>query len=65
MKAGVLGLAPDDPLLKALHEMPSIWWVGQLLSFVFKPQPDIIKEIEKIEQLISFLHPIVGYVLSW
>lgn len=46
--------------LTRLHAYPPLWWNGQFLRYLWRPQPWLQKELEKAEQQIDFSQPIVG-----
>lgn len=48
--------------LARLHGAPIVWWIGQILKFLLKPQPDLAKEIQNMSHKLKFKNPIVGYV---
>lgn len=52
------------PKLTMYHGNPPVWWIGQLVNYVMRPQAWLAEEIENFEKKIEFRHPIVGYVLT-
>ena len=40
------------------HSNPSIWWLGQFVRFLWKPNEEIRKDLENIK----VQHPVVGLV---
>ena len=44
--------------VEIFHGNPSLWWVGQFIRFLWKPNKEMRRKIEKIE----IKHPIVGLV---
>ncbi|XP_041468753.1 alpha-(1,6)-fucosyltransferase-like isoform X3 [Lytechinus variegatus] len=47
--------------LMRLHGNPIVWWMGQLVMYIQRPQPSFQKDIDKMKEAIGFTHPIVGY----
>ena len=56
-----LGIPDDiaDELLR-LHGNPSVWWVGQFLRYLWRPQPWLDEELVRTQIELDFQHPIVG-----
>ncbi|XP_025108895.1 alpha-(1,6)-fucosyltransferase-like isoform X3 [Pomacea canaliculata] len=46
--------------LKAFHGDPPAWWVGQLVSFLLRPQPHLQQTIQTQGVKMGFQRPIVG-----
>ncbi|CAD5121378.1 DgyrCDS9898 [Dimorphilus gyrociliatus] len=46
--------------LDRLHGSPGVWFVGQFMKYLLKPNSDLLKEIEKAENRLDFKGPIVG-----
>ncbi|XP_041468752.1 alpha-(1,6)-fucosyltransferase-like isoform X2 [Lytechinus variegatus] len=46
--------------LMRLHGNPIVWWMGQLVMYIQRPQPSFQKDIDKMKEAIGFTHPIVG-----
>ena len=53
---------PEDlhERLTRLHGNPVVWWLGQILRFLLRPQPALDKDMKETEEKLGFLHPIVG-----
>lgn len=51
-----------EPRLSRLHGDPIVWWIGQILKYLFKPQPKTREFLTKYGEKIGFQKPIVGYV---
>lgn len=53
---------PEDlaPRLKRLHGDPIVWWIGQFLKYLLRPQPDTQKMLDNGRQKLGFKRPIVG-----
>ncbi|XP_045480462.1 alpha-(1,6)-fucosyltransferase isoform X3 [Harmonia axyridis] len=53
---------PEDlsPRLVRLHGDPIVWWVGQILKYLLKPQKKTASIIQEAMNNIGFKHPIVG-----
>ena len=53
---------PEDisqELMRA-HGNPAVWWIGQIMKFIMRLQPDVKEYIEKKAAALKFEHPIVG-----
>lgn len=46
--------------LKTLHGDPAVWWVGQFLKYILRPQPKIRDKLEEYANKMKFKKPIVG-----
>ncbi|XP_025108911.1 alpha-(1,6)-fucosyltransferase-like [Pomacea canaliculata] len=46
--------------LKTFHGDPPTWWVGQLVSFLLRPQPHLQPTIQTQGEKMGFQRPIVG-----
>jgi glycoprotein 6-alpha-L-fucosyltransferase len=57
---------PEDlaPRLTRLHGDPIVWWVGQILKYLLRPQPKTASIIQETMTHIGFKRPIVGCVLK-
>lgn len=53
---------PEDlmPRLVRLHGDPVVWWVGQILKYLLKPQPKTTQLIQEAITRMGFQRPIVG-----
>ncbi|XP_038075325.1 alpha-(1,6)-fucosyltransferase-like [Patiria miniata] len=53
---------PEDlsERLMRLHGHPTVWWMGQVLKYILRPQPRLAKDLEMAGQRLGFKHPIVG-----
>ncbi|XP_052106129.1 alpha-(1,6)-fucosyltransferase-like [Mytilus californianus] len=53
---------PEDlaPRLTKLHGNPSVWWIGQIVKYLTRPQPHLQKDIASVNQRLKFSGPIVG-----
>ncbi|KAL3267484.1 hypothetical protein HHI36_011607 [Cryptolaemus montrouzieri] len=53
---------PEDlaPRLIRLHGDPIVWWVGQILKYLLKPQKKTAATIQEAVNNLGFKHPIVG-----
>ena len=60
MPTDLLLSVPQDlhARISTLHGSPPLWWVGQLLSYLWKPQPWLLKDLEKFKEALK--GPIVG-----
>lgn len=43
-----------------LHGHPFVWWLGQFLKYLIRPQPALADDIEATRQRLHFKNPIVG-----
>ena len=43
-----------------LHGIPFVWWYGQLLKYVLRPNPTLTGIFRKAEAILDFASPIVG-----
>lgn len=41
---------------------PIVWWIGQFLHFILRPQPSVKQMLDKYAEEMHFDKPIVGYV---
>lgn len=48
------------PRLQKLHGHPIVWWVGQVLKYLMRPQDNIRKVLDDAEEKLGFKKPIVG-----
>lgn len=55
---------PEDlaPRLIRLHGEPIVWWVGQFLKYLLRPQEKTSALIQNAIANLGFKRPIVGYV---
>lgn len=44
-----------------LHGHPFVWWLGQFLKYLIRPQPALADDIEETRKRLRFRNPIVGY----
>ncbi|XP_041354464.1 alpha-(1,6)-fucosyltransferase-like [Gigantopelta aegis] len=53
---------PEDlaPRLTRLHGDPPVWWIGQFVKYLMRPQKNLKEEIERTKQKLQFKNPIVG-----
>ncbi|OQV24677.1 Alpha-(1,6)-fucosyltransferase [Hypsibius exemplaris] len=53
---------PHDVLQRAsvLHEQPSLFWIGQGLTYLWRLQPNITRKFEKEAAKLGFRTPVVG-----
>ncbi|KAJ3646334.1 hypothetical protein Zmor_023926 [Zophobas morio] len=53
---------PEDlaPRLTRLHGDPIVWWVGQILKYLLRPQPKTAAAIQETMTRMGFKRPIVG-----
>ncbi|KAL3875017.1 hypothetical protein ACJMK2_037959 [Sinanodonta woodiana] len=53
---------PDDigDRLIRLHGDPSVWWIGQFVKYLTRPQQHLLEEMEKTKRNLGFKNPIVG-----
>ncbi|XP_049841519.1 alpha-(1,6)-fucosyltransferase-like isoform X3 [Schistocerca gregaria] len=48
------------PRLARLHGDPPVWWVGQFLKFLLRPQEGTARMLHEAADRLSFVKPIVG-----
>lgn len=55
---------PQDlaPRLLRLHGDPPVWWIGQFVKYLTRPQPHLKEDMERTKKALNFKSPIVGYV---
>lgn len=46
--------------LTRLHGHPFVWWLGQLLLYITRPQPSLVNDIKEATRKLGFRGPIVG-----
>lgn len=53
---------PEDisERLIRLHGNPAVWWLGQLVKYLTRPQEQLLQDLEHVRQKLGFLSPIVG-----
>ncbi|KAL0266815.1 UNVERIFIED_CONTAM: hypothetical protein PYX00_009258 [Menopon gallinae] len=53
---------PSDlaPRLTRLHKMPIVWWIGQMLRYLMRPQPSTTDFLNYSKKRLKFQKPIVG-----
>jgi len=50
--------------LVRLHGHPFVWWLGQLLFYILRPQLSLLADIRHTTAKIGFKGPIVGFVFQ-
>ena len=53
------------PRLTRLHGHPFVWWAGQFLRYMLRPQPQLEADMEEVGRNLNFHGPIVGYAVSF
>ncbi|XP_012276842.1 alpha-(1,6)-fucosyltransferase [Orussus abietinus] len=48
------------PRLEKLHAQPLVWWVGQVLKYLMRPQENLKKVLDYSKEKLGFEKPIVG-----
>lgn len=58
---------PKDlaPKIIRIHGDPIVWWIGQFLKYLLRPQPNTSKMLDEYKERLGFKKPIVGYVIFW
>ncbi|XP_060867737.1 alpha-(1,6)-fucosyltransferase [Metopolophium dirhodum] len=53
---------PEDlaPRLNVLHGDPVVWWIGQFLKYMLRPQPATSNKLDEYAKKVKFQKPIVG-----
>jgi len=46
--------------IKVLHGDPAVWWIGQFLKYIFRPQPSTTIVFNEFSKRVHFQKPIVG-----
>nr|DAA64668.1 TPA_inf: alpha1,6 fucosyltransferase [Strigamia maritima] len=46
--------------MQRLHGDPIVWWVGQFLKYLLRPQPNLQANIDEMTDKLGFKKPIVG-----
>ncbi|XP_030848638.1 alpha-(1,6)-fucosyltransferase [Strongylocentrotus purpuratus] len=46
--------------LRRVHSKPLVWWIGQIITYILKPQPQTQQFIDNKTTALGFTHPIVG-----
>ena len=46
--------------LTRFHGNPAAWWIGQIVTYLTRPQPMLKMEWEKTKFNLNFSNPIVG-----
>ena len=55
---------PDDiaDRLKRVHMNPAVWWIGQFVDYLIRPNTDLKLHLQKEQDQLVFSRPIVGLV---
>lgn len=48
--------------LEKVHGEPHVWWVGQFMKFILRPQPHLQSMLDEAKQKSGIQNPVVGYV---
>ncbi|XP_030834720.1 alpha-(1,6)-fucosyltransferase-like [Strongylocentrotus purpuratus] len=53
---------PEDisERLERVHGNPAVWWIGQIMTYILRPQPQLQEFMDKETAALGFTHPIVG-----
>lgn len=53
---------PEDlaDRLSRFHSNPAAWWIGQFVTYLTRPQPQLERNLKKAKFNLNFSHPIVG-----
>lgn len=53
---------PEDlaPRIMRIHGDPIVWWIGQFLKYLLRPQPNTKQMLRDYEEKLGFKRPIVG-----
>ncbi len=53
---------PEDlaPRIIRIHGDPIVWWIGQFLKYLLRPQPNTTKMLAEYTEKLRFKKPIVG-----
>nr|KAG5699105.1 hypothetical protein BaRGS_017788 [Batillaria attramentaria] len=54
---------PEDlaPRLSVIHGDPGVWWLGQLIRYLIRPNPKLLDHKVAMMKKLEFKKPIVGY----
>lgn len=57
---------PEDlaPRLIRLHGDPFVWWVGQILKYLLRPQDKTAKMLQDSMTKMGYKRPVVGWVFG-
>jgi hypothetical protein len=44
------------------HPNPFAWWIGQLLKYLMRWQPDFYEQLENFKSTLDIKRPYIGYV---
>lgn len=51
---------PSDIANSLVHGEPTVWWVGQFVRYIFRPNHRLSQILSAHEKRISYEHPVVG-----
>ncbi len=53
---------PEDlaPRLQRIHGAPAVWFIGQFLKYMLRPQADLQRDIDQTTLKLGFKNPVVG-----
>ncbi|XP_030841910.1 alpha-(1,6)-fucosyltransferase-like [Strongylocentrotus purpuratus] len=53
---------PEDisERLERVHGNPAVWWIGQIMTYILRPQPQLQEFMDNETAALGFTHPIVG-----
>eukprot|EP00057_Strongylocentrotus_purpuratus_P029727 XP_011684201.1 PREDICTED: alpha-(1,6)-fucosyltransferase-like [Strongylocentrotus purpuratus] len=53
---------PEDisERLERVHGNPAVWWIGQIMTYILRPQPQLQELMDNETAALGFTHPIVG-----
>lgn len=53
---------PKDlaPRIQRLHGDPTVWWIGQFIKYMLRPQSHLKEMLDNTEKSLGLVHPIVG-----
>ncbi|CAK8682859.1 unnamed protein product [Clavelina lepadiformis] len=46
--------------IEVLHDDPNLWWIGQIMRYLFRPSHWITDKVQQIKQKINLVHPYVS-----
>lgn len=49
----------SDRLMR-LHGDPAVWWIGQFVKYLTRPQPQLQADLDSAKERLEFSNPIVG-----
>ena len=51
-----------EHILTNKTDMPHLWWIGQIMTYLFRPNDETMRNTQELKIKLQFTHPIVGLV---